>query len=135
MPDYVMAKVMSGLNEQGKPLKGSRVLVLGIAYKKNVDDMRESPALKLTHLLEDRGSTVDYHDPHIPEVPMTRDHPEFAGRKSVDLTPANLAAYDVVLIATDHDDVDWAHVVEHSKLVVDTRNVCGAIPSDKVVRA
>jgi UDP-N-acetyl-D-glucosamine dehydrogenase len=136
MPNYVVSRLAEALDRQtGRGLNGSKILLIGMAYKKNVDDMRESPALKLTHLLEDRGSAVDYHDPHIPEVPMTRDHPEFAGRKSVDLTPANLAAYDVVLIATDHDDVDWAHVVEHARLVVDTRNVCGAIASDKVVRA
>jgi UDP-N-acetyl-D-glucosamine dehydrogenase len=136
MPNYVVAKLAEALDRQtGRGLNGAKILLIGMAYKKNVDDMRESPALKLTHLLEDRGSTVDYHDPHIPEVPMTRDHPEFAGRKSVDLNAGNLAGYDVVLIATDHDDVDWAHVVEHAKLVVDTRNVCGAIASDKVVRA
>lgn len=136
MPRYVVSRLGEALDRQtGRGLNGARVLIIGMAYKKNVDDMRESPSLKLTHLLEDRGSTVDYHDPHIPEVPMTRDHPEFAGRKSVELTAANLAGYDVVLVATDHDDVDWPHVVEHSKLVVDTRNVCGGIESDKVVRA
>jgi len=75
------------------------------------------------------------HDPHVPEIPHTREHPEFAGRKSVELSAANLAEYDAVLIATDHDDVDWPHVVTHSKLVVDTRNVCGKIESDKIVRA
>jgi UDP-N-acetyl-D-glucosamine dehydrogenase len=136
MPNYVVARLAEALDRRtGRGLNGARVLLIGMAYKKNVDDMRESPALKLTHLLEDRGSVVDYHDPHILEVPMTRDHPEFAGRRSVELTPANLASYDVVLVATDHDDVDWAHVVEHAKLVVDTRNVCANLPQDKVVRA
>jgi UDP-N-acetyl-D-glucosamine dehydrogenase len=136
MPNYVIARLAEALDRRtGRGLNGARVLLMGMAYKKNVDDMRESPSLKLTHLLEDRGSVVDYHDPFIPEVPMTRDHPEFAGRKSVDLSVENLASYDAVLVATDHDDIDWAHVVEHSKLVVDTRNVCGKIVSDKVVRA
>ncbi|MCW3849631.1 nucleotide sugar dehydrogenase, partial [Sphingomonas sp. LB-2] len=101
MPNYVVAKLAEALDmASGRGLNGARVLLIGMAYKKNVDDMRESPALKLTHLLEERRAAVDYHDPHIPEVPMTRDHPEFAGRKSVALTPENLATYDVVLIAT-----------------------------------
>jgi UDP-N-acetyl-D-glucosamine dehydrogenase len=136
MPTYVITRLAEALDRRtGRGLNGAKILLMGMAYKKNVDDMRESPSLKLTHLLEDRGSTVDYHDPFIPEVPMTRDHPEFAGRKSIELSAENLAGYDVVLVATDHDDVDWAHVVEHSKLVVDTRNVCANIVSDKVVRA
>jgi len=136
MPNYVIARLAEALDRRtGRGLNGAKILLIGMAYKKNVDDMRESPARKLTLLLEDRGSAVDYHDPHIPEIPMIRDHPELAGRKSVDLTPANLAGYDAVLIATDHDDVDWPLVVEHSKLVVDTRNVCAKIASDKVVRA
>jgi UDP-N-acetyl-D-glucosamine dehydrogenase len=134
MPRYVIDRLAEALDRQtGRGLNGSKILLMGMAYKKNVDDMRESPALKLTELLEHRGATVDYHDPHIPEVPMTRDHPEFAGRKSVDITAANVAAYDVVLVATDHADVDWDLVVDSAKLVVDTRNVCRA--ADNVARA
>ncbi|NML06244.1 nucleotide sugar dehydrogenase [Sphingomonas sp. G-3-2-10] len=134
MPRYVIDRLAEALDRQtGRGLNGSKILLVGMAYKKNVDDMRESPALKLTELLEHRGATVDYHDPHIPEVPMTRDHPEFAGRKSVDITAANVAAYDVVLVATDHADVDWDLVVDSAKLVVDTRNVCRA--ADNVARA
>ncbi|MES2441437.1 MAG: nucleotide sugar dehydrogenase [Pseudomonadota bacterium] len=136
MPHYVVSRLAEALDRQtGRGLNGARVLIIGMAYKKNVDDMRESPALKLTELLEHRGSAVDYHDPFIPEIPNTRDHPEFAGRRSVELSAENLGGYDVVLVATDHDDVDWAHVVTHAKLVVDTRNVCAGIASDKVVRA
>ncbi|MDF7775442.1 nucleotide sugar dehydrogenase [Sphingomonas sp. AOB5] len=134
MPRYVIDRLAEALDRQtGRGLNGSKILLMGMAYKKNVDDMRESPALKLTELLEHRGATVDYHDPHIPEVPMTRDHPEFAGRKSVDITAANVAAYDVVLVATDHADVDWDLIVDSAKLVVDTRNVCRA--ADNVARA
>ncbi|MEN3747619.1 nucleotide sugar dehydrogenase [Sphingomonas sp. HF-S3] len=134
MPRYVIDRLAEALDRQtGRGLNGARILLIGMAYKKNVDDMRESPALKLTELLEHRGSRVDYHDPHIPEVPMTRDHPEFAGRKSVDITAATVAAYDVVLVATDHADVDWDLIVDHAKLVVDTRNVCRA--ADNVARA
>jgi UDP-N-acetyl-D-glucosamine dehydrogenase len=134
MPRYVIDRLAEALDRQtGRGLNGARILLIGMAYKKNVDDMRESPALKLTELLEHRGSQVDYHDPHIPEVPMTRDHPEFAGRKSVDITAETVAAYDVVLVATDHDDIDWDLVVDHAKLVVDTRNVCRT--ADTVARA
>jgi UDP-N-acetyl-D-glucosamine dehydrogenase len=127
MPRFVVNRLGEALDRTtGRGLNGSRILIIGMAYKKNVDDMRESPALKLTELLELRGAKVDYHDPHIPEIPMTRDHPEFAGRVSVALTPENLGGYDVVLVATDHADVDWGAVVDHAKLVVDTRNVCRA---------
>jgi UDP-N-acetyl-D-glucosamine dehydrogenase len=136
MPRYVIARLAEALDRQtGRGLNGARILLIGMAYKKNVDDTRESPALKLTELMEERGTRVDYHDPHVPEIPHTREHPEFAGRKSVELSAANLANYDAVLIATDHDDVDWPHVVAQSKLVIDTRNVCGKIESDKIVRA
>lgn len=136
MPHYVVSRLAEALDRQtGRGLNGARILVIGMAYKKNVDDMRESPALKLTELIEHRGSIVDYHDPFIAEIPNTRDHPEFAGRRSVEVSAENLAGYDAVLIATDHDEIDWAHIVEHARLVVDTRNVCGGIASDKVFRA
>jgi len=107
-----------------KSLSSSRILLIGIAYKKNIDDMRESPSLKLIELIEQRGAQVAFHDPHIPVMPATRNHPELAGRKSVPLTREQLADFDAVLIATDHDDVDYALLTENSKLVVDTRNAC-----------
>lgn len=136
MPDYVVERLTHALNEHAsRGVNGAKILLIGMAYKKNVDDMRESPAIKLTLLLEARGCAVEYHDPHIPEIRATPDHPEFAARKSVDLTPDALASYDVILIATDHDDVDWAQVVEHGRLIVDTRNACAEQPQDKVVRA
>lgn len=136
MPHYVVARLAETLDRRtGRGLNGARILMIGMAYKKNVDDLRESPALKLLELIEDRGSTVDYHDPHIPEVMRTRDHPKVAGRRSVDLGAEAIAGYDAVLVVTDHDDVDWGHIVEHAQLVIDTRNVCAAFPSEKVVRA
>lgn len=123
MPRYVVSNLSSALNAQtGKGLKGSRVLMLGVAYKADVDDLRESPSLTLIDLIEAQGATCDFHDPHIPVVPQTREHANLSGRKSVPLDPATLAGYDAVLIATDHDAVDYALVAAHAKLIVDTRN-------------
>jgi UDP-N-acetyl-D-glucosamine dehydrogenase len=120
MPGYVVDRLMHALNDEGKPLKCSRVLLLGAAYKKDVDDMRESPALKLIELLRERGAEVTYHDPCVPELPPTRKYAY--GLASVALAPETLAEADAVLIATAHSDVDYALVGEHASLVVDTRN-------------
>jgi UDP-N-acetyl-D-glucosamine dehydrogenase len=123
MPRYVIETLAEAMSTRlQKAVAGSRILVAGLAYKKNVDDMRESPSLHLIHLLRQRQATVDYHDPHIPVVPTTRDHPEFAGMKSVKLTAKTIAAYDCVLISTDHDAVDYEELVRHAPLVIDTRN-------------
>lgn len=128
MPQHVVDVMASELDRHfQRGLNGSRILLLGIAYKKNVDDMRESPSLTLIELIEARGGKVDYHDPHVPIVPMTREHAALANRKSVPLTPETLSAYDAILISTDHDDVDYGAVVKHSKLVVDTRNACARV--------
>lgn len=105
-----------------KALAGSNILVLGLAYKKNVDDMRESPSLHLMSLLKARGACVAYYDPHIPEVPQTREHPEFAGMKSIAWNEEALRRFDAVLIATDHDGVDYSLLAHAVPLVVDTRN-------------
>jgi len=135
MPFYVVQKVMDALNEHGRSLKGSKVLVLGAAYKKDIDDPRESPSFKLMEILLEKGATVDYNDPLIPELPSMRMYD--IKRKSVDLTPANLAAYDCVLISTDHSVYDWKFIVEHSRLVVDSRNATKEVLShrDKIVKA
>jgi UDP-N-acetyl-D-glucosamine dehydrogenase len=125
MPRYVIERLQATLNERfGKGLKGARVLVLGVAYKKNVDDLRESPTLKIMELVEARGGTVVYHDPYVPEIPRSREHPEFAGRRSLALDRKTLRGVDVALICTDHDGVDYRSVVEHCPLVIDTRNAC-----------
>ena len=121
MPRWVIAKVMESLNEKGKALKGSKVLVLGLAYKKDVDDMRESPSLELIELLKEHGAKVDYNDPHIPKAPPTREHGDLK-MKSVPLTAANLKKYDCVLISTDHTAYDYQFIVDNSAMVVDTRN-------------
>lgn len=123
MPRYVVNELSRALNAQsGKGLKGAKVLILGLAYKSDVDDLRESPSLTLIDLIEGQGAHVDFHDPHIPVVPMTREHAELSGRASVALDAATLASYDAVLISTDHAAVDYAEVARHAKLIVDTRN-------------
>lgn len=125
MPYLVVSRLVDELSRKsGKAMSEATVLMLGLAYKKNVDDMRESPALKLIELVEKRGSKVVYHDPYIPVVPMTREHAELAGRVSVPLDAATLASVDAVLIATDHDEIDYQLVVKSGKLVIDTRNAC-----------
>ena len=119
MPDYVIAKVTEALNRSRKALKGSRILVLGISYKKNVDDMRESPSVILMEKLRDLGAEIAYSDPHIPVFPKLREH-RF-DLKSVPLDAKTLASYDCVLVATDHDRFDYDLVKSHAKLIVDSR--------------
>lgn len=119
MPDYVVSKVASGLNAKQKAIMGSKILVLGIAYKKNVDDMRESPSVLLMEKLRDLGAAVDYSDPHLPVFPKLREH-RF-DLKSVDPTPEALQSYDCVLLATDHDRFDYDVIKNNSKLIVDSR--------------
>jgi UDP-N-acetyl-D-glucosamine dehydrogenase len=125
MPYRVVNKLAELIDTKvRKNLSDSRILILGIAYKKNIDDMRESPALKLIELIEKRGAHVEFHDPFIPVIPPTREHADLTGRKSVAVSPESLASFDAVLIATDHDEVNYRSIVANSKLVVDTRNAC-----------
>jgi UDP-N-acetyl-D-glucosamine dehydrogenase len=121
MPYHVVDSVASALNDRQKSLKGSRILVLGVAYKKDVDDLRESPSLKILDLLTARGVKIEYNDPYFPELHKMR-HYNFEGMKSVPLHPDTLAQYDCVLIATDHSSYDYAMIVESAPLVIDTRN-------------
>jgi UDP-N-acetyl-D-glucosamine dehydrogenase len=125
MPRYVVARLAAELDRRtGRGLNGAKVLIIGVAYKKNVDDTRESPSFKLIELLEKRGASCDVHDPFVPVIPSTREHPALAGRRSVPVDSPSVAKYDVVLIATDHDAVDYKALVSAAKLVVDTRNAC-----------
>jgi len=124
MPEHVVNRVGEALNDHGKALKGARVLVLGLAYKKDVDDVRESPSVTLMELLAQRGAKVSYHDPYIPVAKPMREH-DIAHLRSVPLTPATLKAADCVLISTDHSSVDYDLVCKHAPLVVDTRNATG----------
>jgi UDP-N-acetyl-D-glucosamine dehydrogenase len=138
MPGRVVEKTMAALSERsGRALKGARTLIIGIAYKKNIDDMRESPALKIMELLEKRGAVVSYHDPFVPEITPTREHPGFTGRRSAPLDAAVLAETDIAVICTDHDAVDYALLAEKCPLIVDTRNAFAArgIVSDRVIKA
>jgi UDP-N-acetyl-D-glucosamine dehydrogenase len=113
--------VGDALNERQKSLKGSRVLVLGVAYKKDVDDLRESPSLKIMQLLAQRGAHVDYNDPYFPRLHKMR-HYDYSDKRSVELTPQALAGYDCVVIATDHSSYDYPAIVAGAQLIVDTRN-------------
>jgi UDP-N-acetyl-D-glucosamine dehydrogenase len=121
MPKYVVHRVMEALNDAGKPVKGSKILILGVAYKKDVDDPRESPSFELMDLLRAGGAALSYNDPHVPKLPAMRHHrvPDLA---STELTAEFLAAQDCVLIATDHSAYDYDFIVRHARLVIDTRN-------------
>ncbi|MGA8863211.1 MAG: nucleotide sugar dehydrogenase [Gallionella sp.] len=119
MPEWVVAKVTDALNDRKKPLSGARILVLGIAYKKNIDDMRESPSVKLMELLTAKGATVSYSDPYVPEFPKMRNY--HFDLESVDPTDEVVASMDCVLVATDHDVFDYQRIRTHAPLIVDTR--------------
>ncbi|HET7826953.1 MAG TPA: nucleotide sugar dehydrogenase [Anaeromyxobacter sp.] len=135
MPRYVVQRLMEALSDRCRPLRGAKVLVLGIAYKKDVDDMRESPSVRLIELLQERGAQVVYHDPYVPRVPKMRDHR--LDMVSVPLTDEALESADAVLVATDHSCIDYARVAERARLVVDTRNACRGVKvgREKIVKA
>jgi UDP-N-acetyl-D-glucosamine dehydrogenase len=123
MPAYVVQNLADALDRRfSRGLNGARVLIVGVAYKRNVEDVRESPALKLMELLEKRGAVVSFHDPHVAELGRLREYPQFLGRRSVPLDRTTLAAADAVLIATDHDGIDYGLIGQAARLVVDTRN-------------
>ena len=122
MPYHVVERTMDALNEQGKALKGARVLILGLAYKKNIDDLRESPSIRLIELFKQKGAEVQYHDPYCPKMKEMRHQPRYMlEMESVPLDPS-VAEADVVVIATDHDCIDYQQLVHDAKLVVDARN-------------
>ena len=138
MPHYVVDKLVRALDRRmGRGLSKSKVLIVGIAYKKNVDDIRESPALKLIELIEERGASCDYYDPHVPVIPKTREHSRLAGRASIRWQKDLLKQYDAALITTDHDVIDYRELCETGSLIVDTRNACqrAGYIGDNVVKA
>lgn len=138
MPQHVVRVMADTLDERfGRGLRGARVLVMGVAYKKNVEDIRESPSLRLMEMIEARGATADFYDPHVAQIDGTREHPTLNWRNGIAWDEAAIGEYDVVLIATDHDAVDYAALVASAKLVVDTRNACGkaGITGETIVRA
>jgi UDP-N-acetyl-D-glucosamine dehydrogenase len=122
MPEHVVHTVANALNTQCKAIKGSRILILGLAYKPNVDDERESPSYVLMRLLAERGAEVAYYDPYVPVIKSTREHPQFAGRRSVAWNRATIENFDVVLIATNHSSVNYHELGEWARCIVDTRN-------------
>ena len=124
MPAFWVGKLQDALNEVGKPLKGSKVLVLGVAYKKDIDDLRESPALEILDLLTQKGVVVSYHDPYVPEIVADGHTPAGAVGVSVPLTDAALSAADAVMVVTDHSSIDYERVCRNAQLVIDTRNAC-----------
>ncbi|MCU0771265.1 MAG: nucleotide sugar dehydrogenase [Verrucomicrobia bacterium] len=128
MPSYVIARLSEALNSVRKPIRGSRILVLGLAYKPNVDDERESPSYRIMESLKQRGAEVAYHDPHVPEIRPTREHPQWAGLKSVDWAQPSIGSYDAVVIATAHRAVNYAQLAQWCPLIVDTRNAMSGIP-------
>ena len=136
MPQYVIHRVIEALNGAGKALRASKICLLGVAYKKDVDDARESPSFELLELLRHGGAVLSYNDPHVPVLPRTRKHGE-QDMVSCELTPEFLAAQDCVLIATDHSAYDYDFIVLHAKLVVDTRNATKNVQAgrDKIVKA
>ena len=119
MPQWVVGKIADALNERGKAIKGSKILVLGLAYKKNIDDTRESPAVEIMELLRDKGAHIDYSDPHVPVFPRKRDY--HFDLHSVTLTGDSIASYDCVVLATDHDSFDYVLLQQHAQVTVDTR--------------
>lgn len=123
MPQYVVDRLAEAMNDrQARALKGARVLLVGVAYKKNVDDTRESPAFRIWDLLAARGAIVEYYDPYVPILPTTRQHPHLAGRQSIDWTAAALSQFDAAIICTDHDGVEYATLANSDIIIADTRD-------------
>lgn len=135
MPNYVVSKVMDALNDHGKSLKGSRILILGVAYKKDIDDMRESPSIRLIEILSHKGADVRYNDPFVPVFPRLKGHS--IDLKSVELGEQMLKEFDAVIIATDHSAYDYKWIAEHSNLVIDTRNAAKNVTAhrERIVKA
>jgi len=127
MPLYVVTRLAEFLNDRRKPINGSRVAILGMAYKKDIDDPRESPSFELMRLLLERGATLTYNDPHVASLPRMRHYPNLPALTSQELTPAYLGGQDCVLIATDHSAYDYDFIVEHSGFVLDTRNATKSV--------
>jgi len=128
MPEHVVHRVADALNAQCKSIKGSKILILGIAYKPNVDDERESPGYVLMGLLAERGAEVAYYDPYVPVIKPTREHPQFAGRKSIEWNRSTIENFDAVLIATNHSSVNYRELAAWARCIVDTRNAMAGVP-------
>lgn len=137
MPDYVVGVLAEALNKKKKSLNGSKILLIGLAYKKDVDDTRESPSFFLYEKLKKRGASVDYYDPYVARIPVTREHKHLAGIKSIPWQEKKIDSYDAALISTAHSCIDYSQLVAWSRLVVDTRNATGSVKQgrEKIVKA
>jgi UDP-N-acetyl-D-glucosamine dehydrogenase len=133
MPYYVVSRITDALNAKGRGIKGAKILIIGLAYKKDVDDVRESPSLKLIELLTEKDAKVDYNDPHVPKTHRMRKYD--LKMRSVPITVNTLRKYDCVVISTNHTAYDYDFIVSHSRLVVDTRNATAGIRSSRIIRA
>lgn len=133
MPFFVVEKVIHALNDHKKSIKGSKIIILGLAYKKDIDDLRESPSLKLIELLQDHGAKVDYNDDYVTSIPKVRKY-NF-NKKSVKVNPVNIRKYDLVLLSTEHSYYDYAMILKNAKLIVDTRNGFGSFSNKKIYKA
>jgi UDP-N-acetyl-D-glucosamine dehydrogenase len=122
MPYYVIEKTTEALNQHKKSVNGSKILVIGLTYKPDVDDMRESPTFKLLDLLKEKGAEVSYFDTNIPKIPKSREHGEWTGVNSVEWKKQLIVAYDAVVISTNHSDIDYAELAQWSECNIDTRN-------------
>ena len=127
MPEYVIHIVAKALNAAEKSIRSSRILILGLAYKSNVDDTRESPSFKLIELLVEEGAIIDYYDPHVDKIPKIRKYPELSGKKSVEWNEESVRGFDLVLVSTAHDSVDYQELGQWAKVVVDTRNAMSEV--------
>jgi UDP-N-acetyl-D-glucosamine dehydrogenase len=133
MPEYVVRRLSEALDSNfGIGLNGAKILLAGVAYKKNVDDTRESPSFEVMELLRRRGAVVEYFDPYVPEIPRIRRYPDLEGKRSVELSAVPDALYDATIVCTDHDNLDYSLIAAHSKLIVDTRNALKHLKDNRV---
>src|SRR5690625_729220 len=130
MPRYVINQTLKALNAHKKAMNGSKVLVIGLAYKPDVDDMRESPTFKILELLKEYGAEASYYDPYIPEIRPTREHPEWTGTKSITWSESEVRGYDAVIISTDHSDIDYGQLADWSDCIIDTRDAMNGFRKD-----
>jgi UDP-N-acetyl-D-glucosamine dehydrogenase len=135
MPRYVIGKTQSSLKKRGITVKGAKVLIVGIAYKKDIDDVRESPSLRLMKMFIKKGALVDYHDPLIPIIGNNEEYSTIAGARSINLNKKELLKYDVVIISTNHSYIDYNKIMQNAKIIVDTRNAYSGLKSDNIIKA
>jgi UDP-N-acetyl-D-glucosamine dehydrogenase len=131
MPEFVLHRVAEALNQRKKAVNGSKVLILGLAYKPDVDDERESPSYTLMSLLMERGASVEYYDPYVPMIRPTREHSHLAGKKSVEWNRSSIGSFDLVLIATNHGSVNYQELGDWAQCIVDTRNAMAAVETEQ----